>query len=200
MATMGDNLYRTDRIELAFGDDIMAAWREHCSPEAYVESVVAVAKCVLAEAGYDPDRPAPLLCGDTMHDEPRHLAAQVLKYADRLLREIKTGGDVMAVCRHAMQLGESVERARHLEEWGPAVLQKRRGAAANRKNIAPHNSKLRAKAIENWAPWQEAYRALRAAGTSEGAARREIGGRIAAQMGKGKEPPDETTLRKWLSG
>jgi hypothetical protein len=197
---MGDNLYRTDRIELAFGDDLMAAWREHCSVEAYVESVVAVAKCGLAEAGHDPDRPAPLLCGETMHDEPRHLAAQVLKYADRLLREIKARGDVMAVCRHAMQLGQSVERAQHLEEWGPAVLQKRRGDAANRKNIALHNAKLRAEANEYWAPWQEAYRALRAAGMSKGAARQQIGGRIAEQMGQGEESPDETTLRKWLSG
>jgi hypothetical protein len=200
MATMGDNLYQTDRIELAFGDDPIAAWREHCSVEAYIENVVLVAKVVLAKAGHDPHRPATLLCAETIHDEPRHLAAQVLKYAERLLREIEAGGDVMAVCRHAMQLVERGQQARHSEEWAPAVFQKRRRDAANRKNLARHNAKLRAGANEYWAPWQEAYRVLRAAAMSKAAARREIGGRIAAEMGQGEEPPDETTLRKWLSG
>jgi hypothetical protein len=149
---MHDNLYQLDSIELAFGDDPIAAWREHCSMEAYIESVVSVAKRVLANAGYDTTQPPNLLIGGFRNKETRPeaglsvgameirgtagaadecvIAARVLYHVDQRARGMRSGC-MVTVERHAIKLSHYVACAQHLEAWGKAVRQKRKRDAAN---------------------------------------------------------------------
>jgi hypothetical protein len=220
---MGDDLYVTEQIDLTGLEaaEVRAVLHEY-SDDAEIERCVACARTILEAAGYDTVQPPSLLIGGLKIEETRPeaglsvgeveilgtagaaddmymLCARVLAEADQMDRALRDDR-ILDMRRHAMRFQRAVDCAQHLEAWGRAVHQKRRRDAANRRNIARHNAELHAKAEKDWAPRQEAHQALRAGGMSEAAARREIADRIAKQMGEGEEPPDETTLRKWLSG
>lgn len=111
----------------------------------------------------------------------------------RLTRGAVGLGDARLAAELAFRVGARAQAA----DLMPDAKRYRAVRARNRKNLARHNANLRAGAQQVWAPRQDAYRALRAAGWTVSEARQEIAGRISE---KGRETPDDKTLRKWLRG
>jgi hypothetical protein len=138
---------------------------------------------------------APLLAGDAEREGDAVRFAARVKLCVGRLRAAIASNDIQDAVRHAIDLATNVERGQHLQFWGPEVIEHRRREATDRGNIQDHNAKLHQEAAEFWAPWQEEYRALRAARWTKTDARQEIGGRIMAETGR--EVTDKT-LRNWL--
>jgi len=111
----------------------------------------------------------------------------------RLIRGAVGLGDARLAAELAFRVGARAQAA----DLMPDAKRYRAVRARSRKNLARHNANLRAGAQQVWAPRQDAYRALRAAGWTVSEARQEIAGRISEE---GRETPDDKTLRKWLRG
>jgi hypothetical protein len=185
--------YVTETVEV---DPDTWAREATADEDAYIGAWTAAAQRMLISRGYDLGRAAPLLFGDTEGDLEAHLAAGIILYAQRMASALQRG-EARDMRRHAMHFATFVERASHLEAWWPAVVRHRQRATTDRGNIQAHNARRHEEAAKWWAPWQKEFRALRAAGWTEAAARQETGGRIVETTGK---EVDDKTLRKWLGG
>jgi glycerol-3-phosphate O-acyltransferase len=182
---MTDNLYVVETTELS-PEQFIELWRR--GDEDHISDAVEFSAYVLRAAGYDMTRPPGFLVRDTAEHEEHNLAARVLYHAQEMARAV-AAGHILDVRRHAMRFSTAVAWAQHLEAWGPSVRHRRK---LNRAN----NARRHAEAAAEWAPRQEAWRALVSAGMSEPAARRAIRDQLAEQ---GIEV-DTKILRRWLVG
>jgi hypothetical protein len=189
-----DHLYYEDSIDLLEAADPQQVLDEH-SDEAVIGRAVETARAILAASGYDMALPPNLLLGKTKaRCWEHHFAARVLYHARGMHRAVQDGR-ILDVRKHALHFATWLERAKHTDAWGPAVLQQRRRAEASRSNLADRNAALRAEAERRWAPWRDTYFALLRRGLSKGEARKEVGDKMSEESG---ELPDDKTLSKWL--